>query len=58
MSYTFHDILIILQCPDSKGTESPVVVIKEAELVTVKEESPAEKVCSDDSVTIVSTCKT
>ena len=35
-----------------------MVVEKETDLVSVKEENPADKVCPDNSLTIESTCKT
>ena len=37
LPYTFDNVLIIFQCPDSQVLESQVVVKKEIDLVSVKE---------------------
>ena len=58
LPYTFDNVFIIFQCPDSHVLESQVVVKKETDLVSVKEETPADKACPNNNLTSESTCKT
>ena len=48
---SFHNMFINFQCPESDLVECPVVVKTEVDSVTVKEESPVEKVSPDECVT-------
>ena len=52
---TFDNVLIIFQCTDSQVLGSAK---KETDLVYIKEETPADKVCPDICLIIESTFKT